>query len=50
MCRLILPGVCQYIYILLQFIEIIDLINLINACENFATKSLLVVGQVPPLV
>ena len=28
----------------------IDLINLENACEYFATKSLLLVGQVPPLV
>ena len=28
----------------------IDLINLGNACEYFATKSLLLVGQVPPLV
>ena len=27
-----------------------DLINLENACEYFATKSLLLVGQVPPLV
>jgi len=26
-----------------------DLINLENACEYFAIKSLLVVGQVPPL-
>jgi hypothetical protein len=28
----------------------IDLINLEKACEYFATKSLLVVGQVPPLI
>jgi len=28
----------------------INLINLENACEYFATKSLLVVGPVPPLV
>jgi hypothetical protein len=28
----------------------IDLINLESACEYFATKSLLVVGQFPPLV
>jgi len=26
-----------------------DLMNLENACEYFAIKSLLVVGQVPPL-
>jgi len=26
-----------------------DLINLANACEYFAVKSLLAVGQVPPL-
>jgi len=27
----------------------IDLTNLENACEYFAVKSLMVVGQVPPL-
>ena len=37
------------LYILLQFIEFIDLINLENAREYFAVKSLLLVGQVPPL-
>ena len=44
------PGTCNWgpLFILLQFIEI-DLINLENACEYFAVKLLLVVGQIPPL-
>ena len=32
-----------------SLLKSIDLINLENACEYFAVKSLLLVGQVPPL-
>ena len=48
MCIPVCTNKTHYIFYC-SILKSTDLINLENACEYFANKSLLVVGKVPPL-